>query len=93
MGAKIHIAGFPVRVGNEIRQLCAWCGERIVDLDLSAVMYAPGCETQDERSHFFECNALVALDGPATYVVPHEDGANLPPNCCAGKPVVRLVSP
>jgi hypothetical protein len=22
-----HIAGFPVRVGNTIRQRCAWCGE------------------------------------------------------------------
>lgn len=80
MSRKVHIAGFPVRIGNELRQRCAWCGERLIDEDLS-------CLASPDGSPFgtWEVGVLVAVEGKHSYVVPHVDGATVPSDCCAAK--------
>lgn len=87
----IHIAGFPVRVGNQKRQLCAWCGERLIDDNLEAMASSDG----EEPGHF-EPNALVEVSGQnprCTSIVPHVDGAAIPTGWCGDekRPQLRLV--
>ncbi len=82
---KVHIAGFPVRVGSRLRQLCAWCGEQLIDLDLDCIAVAPGSSVGAPGT--WETNALVAVDGPVSWVVQPEDGDKLPRECCAKGPV------
>lgn len=85
----IHIAGMPVRVGNECRQRCAWCGASLIDRDLENEMVAPG--SADIGIKYFGQNELVEVvtggGFTATTVIPHEDGARVPPGCCAAKPL------
>lgn len=91
MSATVHIAGFPVNVGGHLRQLCAWCGERLIDVDLSCVMASmkEGGSPPDPYGTW-EANALVKVDGNYSGVVEH-DGA-LPANACAKKMALRLVT-
>jgi hypothetical protein len=89
----IHIAGFPVRVGNHKRQLCAWCGFRLVDIDLANCASSDGAEP----GHW-EPNALVrVIDGNPTafIVVKHVDGEAIPAGWCGdeGKARLRAVPP
>ena len=93
---RIHIAGFPVRVGGKGRQLCAWCGERLVDIDYERTMVAPNADgTPGEGPRFFEINELVAVEGTnprAMYVVQLDDGDNeLPVLSCAFELKLRVV--
>ena len=83
MARKIHIAGFPVRVGNRKRQRCAWCGEVLMDYDLANVLVAPG--SRDPEPAHFELGALVAVDGPGSWIVPHADGDRMPAGWCGSK--------
>lgn len=91
----IHIAGMPVQVGSEYRQRCAWCGEIIVDGDLAREMVAPGSERHGPG--YFGLNELVEVvkNGgfTGTAVIPHEDGASVPRNCCAAAPLKLSVVP
>ena len=84
--AVTHIAGFPVRIGNKARQLCAWCGERLIDDDYDLMAFAPGCDAEPK---YFEPNTLVEVETSAdarfTTVVQPIDG-DLPRNCCAKTP-------
>jgi hypothetical protein len=89
----IHIAGFPIRVGNHKRQLCAWCGFRLVDIDLANCASSDGAEP----GHW-EPNALVrVIDGNPTafIVVKHVEGEAIPAGWCGdeGKTRLRAVPP
>lgn len=86
---KIHIAGYPVKVGSLGRQLCAWCGVVLFDVDHARIAIAPGCEGGPTP---WQMGELIAVDGAVSSLIPHEDGAQLPLNCCAcPKPTLALV--
>lgn len=80
----VHIAGFLVRVGSKRRQLCAWCGVALVDLDLRSVAVPSG---QDIEPRFFETGDLVEVVHAEGFrsqrLVPHVDGDPLPAGACA----------
>jgi hypothetical protein len=81
---KIHIAGLPVKIGSHGRQLCAWCGATLFDVDHSLEMVpAKPDGSPGEGSMPWETGVLVAVDGPGSWLVPHEDGAKLPLESCA----------
>lgn len=90
MSAKIHIAGFPVRIGSLKRQRCAWCDAILLDYDLSLIAVAPGGDTAEPRH--WEMGSLVAVDGPGSWIVKHEDGSSIPAGWCGDtRPALRLV--
>ena len=76
----IHIAGTQVQVGPLLRQRCSWCGAVLCDYDLRNIAVLEG---QDPRPGMWEAGELVQVDGHASFVVPHEDGAELPSESCA----------
>jgi hypothetical protein len=80
MTATTHIAGIAVQVGPRLRQRCAWCGATLADYDLSRIAVPEG---QDPTPATWAADELVEVDGCASFVVPHEDGADLPENACA----------
>lgn len=89
----IHIAGFVVRVGNVLRQRCAWCGHLLIERDFDREMVAPGCE---DRADGWAVNALVAEESGnprVQYVVAHVDGEAIPAGWCGdeGKPRLRAL--
>jgi hypothetical protein len=75
----IHIAGPDIQVGSQLRQRCAWCGAVLLDYALDRIAVPAG---QDPRPSTWPAGELVACDGSAQYVVPHEDHAELPESCC-----------
>jgi hypothetical protein len=75
----VHIAGHDVQVGSHLRQRCAWCGAVLVDYALDRVAVPEGT---DPRPATWPVGDLVAVDGPLSYVVEHEDGQPLPDNAC-----------
>lgn len=75
-----HIAGPPITINARLRQRCAWCGATLIDYDL-ARMAVP--VDQDPTPATWLLGDLIAVDGRASWVVPHEDGQPLPPNACA----------
>jgi hypothetical protein len=79
-GALVHIAGPDVQVGGQMRQRCAWCGALLADYDLAHVAAPIG---QDPTPAMWPAGELVAVDGPASWTVPHTDGEQLPSNACA----------
>jgi len=78
----IHIAGFPVKVGSKGRQLCAWCGFVLFDVDHAQIAVAPGCEGPRP----WDVGELIEVNGNVQGLIPHKDGAPLPLNCCACPP-------
>lgn len=85
---KIHIAGLQITVGTLERQLCAWCGEKLVDHDAANIAVAPG---SGKHSSFWKTGALVARDGPGTWIVAHADGDQLPLQACASQAKLTVV--
>jgi hypothetical protein len=79
MSEVVHIAGPDVTVGCYLRQRCAWCGAVLVDYDLHRVAVPEG---QDPRPATWPVGELVAVDGPASWVVGHDDGDPLPDGAC-----------
>lgn len=82
MSTTIHFAGTHVTIDNRLRQLCAWCGHRLVDLDLTRV----GVEAGDTSGPpTWEVGSLVGIDGGFSWVVrdsfPGQSTA-LPPGTC-----------
>lgn len=77
--AITHIAGAHVRVGSRLRQRCSWCGTALCDYDLERIAVPEG---QDPRPAMWETGRLVAVDGNASWMLEHEDGADLPGNAC-----------
>lgn len=80
MSAVIHIAGPQVRVGDHLRQRCAWCGAALIDYDLTRIAVPEG---QDPTPATWPGGELVAVDGRVSYVVEHADGDDLPEGSCA----------
>jgi len=80
MTTVIHIAGQQVQVGHLLRQRCSWCGATLCDYDLTRIAVPVG---QDPRPAMWETGRLIAVDGNASWVVDHEDGAELPDGACA----------
>lgn len=76
---RIHFAGLDVRVGDHLRQLCAWCGHRLVDLDLARVAVPVD---QPGPPATWPPGALVAVVGRAAWVVDQTDGDQIPPGTC-----------
>lgn len=96
MSALVHLAGLPVRVGDVIRQRCAWCGALIDDLDLTRVAVAlePGQTDDDARRMFVDddgnpvrgWDGFVAVDDAGAmivrYQVPHPADGSIPAGSC-----------
>jgi hypothetical protein len=76
----IHIAGYDLQVGNQLRQRCAWCGATLVDYDLERTAVWPA--DANPRPSTWPVGSLVAIDGIASYTVEHTDGDPLPDGCC-----------
>lgn len=79
MTPVVHIAGQAVLVGTIVRQRCAWCGAILIDCDTARIAVSEG---QDPSPPTWTRAELVAVDGNASYVVAHEDGADLPDGAC-----------
>lgn len=93
--SSIHIAGLEVRIGPLQRQLCAWCGLRLVDNDLRNI-----ASTDGSAPRVWEVGGLVEVTpgNPTWYAaLPHPEGGKLPDNACcppeARRPTLSLVSP
>jgi hypothetical protein len=91
----IHIAGLDVRIGPLQRQLCAWCGLRLVDNDLRNTMSSDGSAPAT-----WKVGGLVEVfDGnPTGYVaLPHPEDGKLPDNACCPpenrRPKLSVVTP
>lgn len=89
----IHIAGFPLRVGDQVRQRCAWCGEILLDDDLSSM-----ASTDGSRPYMvFEPNDLIEVNedpGVRSWSVVAPVDGQLPAGCCAKQPAppkMRLI--
>ena len=86
--SPVHIAGFPVKVGSEGRQLCAWCGLVLFDVDYSRIAWALNEDGSDPGPpQPWDVGALVRKEGNMTCVVAHVDGEALPAGCCANPPL------
>jgi hypothetical protein len=85
-GPVTHIAGTWVEVGSRLRQLCAWCGYRLVDYDLARIAVPEG---QDPRPGTWAPGDLVRVDGNVSMTVEHEDGAELPADACERQGVLE----
>jgi hypothetical protein len=84
---KIHIVGFPVRVGNHQRQLCAWCGYVLVDDNLEQVMVAPNEDgSPGAAPGVFTMGQLVSVSEESGLrcmsLLAHVDGMPLPAGFC-----------
>lgn len=92
MSRRIHIAGFPIKVGTKGRQLCGWCGAVLFNVDHALELVAPNADGSPGRgSTPWTPGALVRVEGNLSVVVPHVDGDDLPADCCA--PDARLPRP
>lgn len=81
MTEVVHIASQAVRVGDEIRQRCVWCGHVLMEEDLRFI--AVEAEHAHEPFPTWPGGGLIGVDGGATYVVDHTDGDPLPSTFCA----------
>ncbi len=75
----VHIAGLDIQIGDHLRQRCAWCGAVLVDYDLTRIAAPVG---QDPRPATWTAGELVAVDGNAKWIVPHQQGDRIPANAC-----------
>jgi hypothetical protein len=80
VSAVVHIAGHQAQVGPHLRQRCAWCGEILEDHDLRRIAVPVG---QDPRPGLWAPGVLVLIDGGLAVAVDHNDGDDVPGNCCA----------
>lgn len=80
MAGVVHIAGPDIQVGAQLRQRCAWCGAMLLDYALDRIAVPEG---QNPRPATWQVGELIEVDGPASWVLPHEDGQPLPVNACA----------
>lgn len=80
----VHIASQAIQIGSEIRQRCCWCGDALIEQDLAYV--AVQAEHADKPYPVWPVGGLVAQDSNATYVVPWNEGDELPITACANVP-------
>lgn len=83
MTPLIHIAGPAITVGARLRQRCAWCGATMIDYDLDRIAIPDGPAGQDPTPATWPIGDLIAVDGHASWTVPHEDDQPLPDDACA----------
>ncbi len=89
---KAHIAGPPIRVGDHLRQLCTWCGYRLIDEDLSATFSIDDCGPLT-----WPVDSLVNVFGHGKSLWSRPEDGSLPPESCAAdhlkrqKPLLSLV--
>lgn len=79
LDSVVHIAGPDIRIGEHLRQRCAWCGTVLVDYDLTRIAVPIG---QDPTPGTWPVGGLVEVDGGVSWTVAHQDGQPLPPNAC-----------
>lgn len=92
MTERIHIAGPDLRVGSKLRQLCAWCGHVLIDMDLDCIAVSPNADgSPGSGPGTWAVFALVAVDGNAALVVA-DDGGPLPLRCCASQRKLTLLA-
>jgi len=80
----IHFAGIDIRVNDQLRQRCGWCGAVLLDYDLTRVMVPAGGDRSAPAT--WPVGALVAVDGGMSHVISDADAARmteLPPESCA----------
>jgi hypothetical protein len=86
MTGVVHIAGNDVQVGPLLRPRCAWCGAVLVNYDLRRIGVT--VDQLDPDGNFrpgtYPVGRLVEVADGAFWVLPHEDGAQLPANACGG---------
>lgn len=88
----VHIAAQAIDVGVQRRQRCGWCGAVLIDVDVTTCAVAglevsvDGVEQKWDGPSTWPTGALVAHEDSMWWVVEHEDGAQLPANCCAQLP-------
>ncbi len=92
MSSQSHLAGGPVHVDSRyLRQLCQWCGYRLVDMDLHNVAMPVETAMSATPAKFpwpeWEVGAWIRVDGPMSSVVEMGEG-KMPPDSC-----MRDVSP
>lgn len=86
-----HLAGTVITVqGRYVRQLCQWCGHRLVDVDLANI--AVPVEDADKPFPAWEVSAWIREDGPMRRVVETE-GDRMPGDACMRDvaPLLRTV--
>jgi hypothetical protein len=93
--AEIHIAGTPIRVGSKFRQLCAWCGHRLIDDDLGLMMVGPTADGSPGPGPMaFEVGALVEIEergGVRRTAIVGAFSEPLRPGTCASERRLALV--
>lgn len=77
----VHIAGLDLTIeGRYLRQICAWCGEVLLDYDLTR------CASMDgSPPAMFKVGVLVEVDGNMRSVI---EGP-LPDNACSVLEITR----
>lgn len=77
----VHIAGPPITInGRYQRQLCAWCGHRLLDYDLANVAVP---DDQPGPPATFPAGRLIQVIGAMAVTLEQGDGDELPDGCCA----------
>ncbi len=77
----VHIVGHGVMVGSVARQLCAWCGFRIMDDD-----WANMASSGPSGPHWWPVGQLIEVGPSHKSVIELPQGERVPPNCCAAPP-------
>lgn len=77
----IHIVGPGHLVGTRQRQLCAWCGFKLVDEDLALIASIDG-----RGMGFWQEGKLISVTTYGMSILEQGPGSDLPPNACAAPP-------
>lgn len=91
----IHLAGIPITIQDRlVRQLCSWCGERLIDLDLEMVaVHEPDAkEGEPFKPSHWEVGAWVGVEGtnPRVYTLETPDDPNkYPDESCLSRDAPR----
>lgn len=90
MGQTIHVAGMQIDIGGRyLRQRCSWCGEILIDYDLSMMAFAVSPGEEPKPPAMWQVGSLVLCDGPMSLTVEHVDGERLPSTSCVERELDR----
>jgi hypothetical protein len=79
-----HLAGEPICIADRYcRQRCAWCGEILIDMDLTTIMVP--IDQADKGPAAWPVGSWVRVDGPASFLV---EGPR-PDDSCATLEITR----
>lgn len=91
--SESHLAGAPVHVdGCFLRQLCQWCGYRLIDVDVRNI--ATESSSADRSYPEWEVGAWIQVDGSMRRALQTEEG-KMPSDSCMRdvSPLLRAVEP